>query len=320
MELLGKINAYIPLDAVFWAGVGLVGVVLILAITGCIMRKRLVPHWLIWLYFTFAVIVAWAQDGVGLVNIMAYLEYPILVVLVCYILRLLFYRSPRYTFVKAEVYERYVAKHGAAAAQKKVKTTTVETKTVVAESEPQISKEQTTTSTQTVNLPTVEPIPDKTYEPVREPDVITTPLAENLPDVRTTSTRTTTTTTRPVNATSTTSTATTSSVRPMSTTTATTTSTVRPASTSSSSFATTYQPRVVTTTTVTQRPTVTTTTTTRTNTTTSTVNSNTLNSTVNRNATTANATTANTTSGNTQSTQDIMAAIARLRASMNNKK
>lgn len=311
MELLGKINAYIPLDAVFWAGVGLVGVVLILAITGCIMRKRLVPHWLIWLYFTFAAIVVWAQDGVTLVNILAYLEYPILVVLVCYLLRLLFYRSPRYTFVKAEVYERYVAKHGAAATQKTVKTTTVATKTVVAEAEP-----QTSNNTQTVTLPTVEPIPDKTYEPVREPDVITTPLAENLPDVKTTRTATTM---RPVGTTTTTTTAT-NSVRPMSTTTATTTSTVRPASTSSSSFAATYQPRVVTTTTVTQKPTVTTTTTTRTNTTTSTVNSNTLNSTVNRNATTANATTANTTSSNTQSTQDIMAAIARLRASMNNKK
>ena len=110
IDFLAKINSWIPLVAVLWAGIGLVGIVLILAITGCIMRKRLVPQWLIWTYFAFAAIIIFAQAEGSLFTVVKNLELPLLVVLLCYILRLLFYRRPRYTYVKEAVYARAVAK------------------------------------------------------------------------------------------------------------------------------------------------------------------------------------------------------------------
>ena len=110
IEYLAKVNNWIPLVAVLFAGLGLIGVVLILAITGCALRKRLVPNWLIWTYFTFATVIIFAHTGNNLAAVVEAMEVPVLVVLVCYILRTLFYRRPRYTYVREEVYARELAK------------------------------------------------------------------------------------------------------------------------------------------------------------------------------------------------------------------
>lgn len=117
MDFLGKINAWIPLVAVLFAGAGLVAVVLILAVTGCALRKRLVPQWLIWTYFIFSTMVIFAHDGSDLATVVADMEIPCLVVLLCYLFRTLFYRRPRYTYVEHTVYARAVAK-GRAVAEK----------------------------------------------------------------------------------------------------------------------------------------------------------------------------------------------------------
>jgi|GEM_PF-3170333 len=110
IEYLAKVNNWIPLVAVLFAGLGLVAVTLILAISGCIARKRLVPHWLIWTYFTFALIVIVAHVGNDLAAIVEAMEIPVLVVLVCYILRAIFYRRPRYCYISEAAYAREVAK------------------------------------------------------------------------------------------------------------------------------------------------------------------------------------------------------------------
>ena len=110
LDLFAKVNEYIPLDALFWAGVAVVGVVFILAVLGCILRKRWNLMWLPWLYFTFATLVIFATPDIFLNGVVINLEYPVLVVLVCYVLLLLFRRCPRYTYVKQEVYVREVAK------------------------------------------------------------------------------------------------------------------------------------------------------------------------------------------------------------------
>ena len=110
VDFLAKVNNFIPLDAVLWAGVGVIGIALILAITGCALRKRLVPQWLIWSYFIFATIIIFAQANNDIFTVMANLEIPCLVVLVCYLLRLVFYRRPRYTYVERAVYSREIDK------------------------------------------------------------------------------------------------------------------------------------------------------------------------------------------------------------------
>ena len=110
LEYLTKINLWIPLVAVLWAGIGLVAVTLILAITGCALRKRLVPQWLIWTYFIASTIVIFAQSGNNIFTVVANMEIPCLVVLLCYLFRLVFYRRPRYTYVEQAVYARELAK------------------------------------------------------------------------------------------------------------------------------------------------------------------------------------------------------------------
>lgn len=337
MDFLQMVNQFIPLDAVWIAGVALVGVVLVLSVLGCILRHQLVPHWLIWLYFTFAVIIVWAQDAVTLDNVLAYMEFPILVVLVCYILRCLFRRKPRYVYVPAAVYERRIAPKLARDKSEtdnktvKEKKVTKMVKTTVTEKAPH-EIETTVTETQSVvdALPTVEPMQPKTYEPVREPEVITTPLIENLPDVPATAARptptarpsTTTTTVRPLGTTNTinsTNTMASTATRQYGATSTASNNTVRPTGNMGATTAYAPRPTMVTTTTVT-RPVTTVNTTTTTTTTTSRVN-NTVNNTVNSSSSLHTAGSTNTsTATNTKSTQDIMDAIARLRASMNNKK
>ena len=113
IEFLAKINMLIPLVSILWAGIGLVGIVLILSITGCALRKRLVPQWLMWGYFIFAAIVIFAQANNDIFKVVAYIEVPFLVVLVCYFLRMLFYRRPRYTYVERTVAVREIAKNDA---------------------------------------------------------------------------------------------------------------------------------------------------------------------------------------------------------------
>ncbi len=358
IEYLAKVNNWIPLVAVLFAGLGLIGVVLILAITGCALRKRLVPNWLIWTYFAFATIIIFAHTGNNLAAVVEAMEVPVLVVLVCYILRTLFYRRPRYTYVREEVYARELAKgrvvknETAVAAdnqnsareievlnqdekiiateKNEEKVADVKEEIVLPENKIEIKADEAendlaaafatvekeevkavepvtkridkndfftarstatttpaqTVTTPTIDLPVVEPIPDKTYQPVREPLISTTPISERIPDLKMASTfnRTTTTSTaRP----------TTTFNRPATTSTATA---------SSNAFSSMYGPRVIKTTT-------TTTTTTNPNSSSSTVNTT---RTVNGNTT--NSTT--TTSTTPHSPQDIMAAIELLRASM----
>ena len=108
VNFLSKVNAMIPLDAVLWAGVGLIGIVMILAITGCVLRKRLVPNWLIWTYFIFASMVIFAQSGNNMSTVVANLEIPFLAVLISYVLRSAFYRRPRYTYTTRSVTVREI--------------------------------------------------------------------------------------------------------------------------------------------------------------------------------------------------------------------
>lgn len=373
---LAKVNSWIPLSMVMLAGMCLLAVVLILAICGCVKRKRLVPNWLIWTYFTFAVIVIIAHVGNDLSAIIEAVEIPVLVVLLSYILLFLFRRRARYTYVEKQVYLRELAKGRVcqvedenqnddnqddaiemkpAKQNKKEKQQAVEevvaeenenvTEEVVEEidmrakekaereaeaaklaaaekaareareaekeaerkaaekaaretfSMPVKEKEEpvkrvdkndfltaraarptmtSSTATATVDLPTVNPIPDKTYEPMREPTIVTKPISQTIPGLKMTGTTTTSrfsTTTRP--------TTTTTTSRPTSFT------TTRPTTTSSFSS-------------MSSRPSATTT------------------STFNR--TTSSSTTTKTPTGNTatntRSTEDIMAAIERLRNSM----
>ena len=121
----------------------------------------------------------------------------------------------------------------------------------------------TSSVTTTVDLPTVNPIPDKSYEPMREPTIVAKPVSQTVPGLKitgsttTSSFSTTTATSRPTNFT-----------------------TTRPASTSFNS-----------------RP--------------STAATNTFNRAISNTATKTSASTTNA-----RSTEDIMAAIERLRASM----
>lgn len=353
IDFLGKINTWIPLVAVLWAGIGLVGVVLILAVTGCVLRKRLVPNWLIWTYFIFATIVIFAQAENDIFTVVKHIEVPFLVVLLCYVLRSLFYRRPRYTYSERMVCVREIDK------TRPVKTeTVVESETsvrkieepVLAETENDDANEvkfeleaeankenqtaveevkdevkvdeavaeadnteakttestvaETTTETNTVDLPVVEPIPDKAYKPAPEPTIVATPVSETMPNLKmpNPTIQLRNTTARPTTTTSSfKSSATTSSFATRPTTPASTTAT-RP----TSSFSSMYNSRVV-------KP-ATTSTTTSTNTN----KLNSMNTTRTAGSLGANATATRATASTTtpRSTDDIMAAIERLRASM----
>ncbi len=405
VEFLAKLNTNIPLSAVLLAGLGLLVVVLILAICGCVLRKRLVPNWLIWTYFTFATIIICAHTGNDMAALIQAIEIPVLIVLACYVLLFLFRRRARYTYVEKSVYERQLAKGNVyrvakdgetlmiephnkkaekneknteindeiinevkaevkeekneeteavnemdnnetfadstanesetvafdaekaerdaevdklAAAEKAANEAREEEKREVEEKLTEVDvanevsghqepvKEESvkridktdfltarparpsmpaSATTSVIDMPTVNPIPSKTYEPAREPMITSKPVSQTIPSLNTTSATTTSrfaTTTRP---------ATSSLNRPMSST----TTTARPSSTTSSVFTSMYNPRVV----------KTTTTTTTTNTTT------------NRFDTATSRPTSTTTSSQpSRSTDDIMAAIERLRASM----
>lgn len=280
LDALAKINAWIPLSAVLLAGIGLVAIVLILSVCGCVLRKRLVPNWLIWTYFTFATIIIFAHTGNDLAAVVAAMEIPVLVVLLCYVLRTLFFRRPRYVYVKQEVYAREVAKRKQPVVadvdsearevklNKKVKgekevTETIEkvvdakteqdeavreaekaaqaaeeAKLVRAEQAARIARENEkaalnaelaareaervaqekaereanrqvktetvkridkndfytaktagtpmsqATSGATVDMPTVNPIPDKVYEPMREPTIVAKPVSQTIPGLK----------------------------------------------------------------------------------------------------------------------------------------
>lgn len=377
IEFLGKLNSWIPLSAVLIAGFGLLGVVLVLAICGCILRKRLVPHWLIWTYFTFATIIIFAHTGNNLAAIVEAIEIPVLVVLLCYILLLLFRRRPRYVYVEKEVYARQLAKgcvyqvgadgqivkeqdkrvkknqhqeQPAREVEKIEKESTTENETGVheekvdaeevdeiiehesemkaaevaklaaAEEAARVAREAekaaerkaaeqaaretfsmptteeepvkqepvkrvdktdfltartvrpnltSSTATATVDLPTVNPIPGKSYEPMREPTIVTKPISQTIPGLKVTGSS---------SSTSRFSTAT----RPTATTTARTTTftTTRPTTSTYSSLS--------------SRPTTTTT----------------------LNRTTTSTVSKTPTTSTNRSTEDIMAAIERLRNSM----
>lgn len=349
VEYLAKINQWIPLVSILWAGIGLIGVVLILAITGAFMRKRLVPQWLIWTYFTFSTIIIFAHAGNDIFTVVADWEIPCLVVLVCYILRLLICRRPRYTYVEKTVLSREVKgkkqsnpivneietaekqisdeKENVVVAEANIEPEMVEEKTtenavedvkaveedkdeensesdlpfnfdegeeITTNSNPFANDEEEKETTSTFELPAVEPIPDKVYEPTREPAIVTTPISERMPELKS---QTLNSTARPVN-------------NSINTTRSTTFTTSRPANTTTNnSFTSMYNPKIVKTTTTS----TTTTTTPRSSFTTSTSSS--------FNPSRANANTTSTTkttssSSTTRSTEDILAAIERLRASM----
>lgn len=365
VEFLAKINAWIPLVAILWAGIGLVGVVLILAITGAFLRKRLVPQWLIWLYFTFSAIVIFAQANNDIFTVVANMEIPCLVVLLCYVLRLLFTRRPRYTYVEKTVLSREISgkKQSApvvkdvAVLEKQVKDekeleldekvivteNTTETGKVEKSSDNvvEVVKDDETTEVATeknetnlalnlddedeiatnffgsdetksennsaFELPTVEPIPDKVYQPTREPAIVTTPISERIPELKT---QTTNSTIRTVNNTNDV-TRPTSFTSSLSSTTNRSTTVTRPVATgtttANNSFTSMYNPRIVKTTT-----TSTTTTTTPKSSVTTTTTYNPSRSSVNTTST-AKTTTSSTSP---RSTDDILAAIERLRSSM----
>ncbi len=406
IEGLAKLNAWIPLSTILIAGAGLSAVCLILGICGCIIRKRLIPHWLIWTYFTFAVIIIFAHAGNNLAAVVEAIEIPVLVVLICYILMLIFRRCPRYVYVERVVYERQLAKgrvysvkaddevvvdvkaeKQAKEAKKNEKDKNVKeveftavseseqedgmeekfdaeivdevvdreaalreaeknereaeaAKVAIAEKAAREAREQeqeqerkaaemaarqtsrfdikeepvrrvdktdfltartvpnltSSTATATVDLPTVNPIPDKSYEPMREPTIVTRPISQTIPGLKTTgsssstarysssfSRPTTTTAGRPNNFGSTVS-------RPTTTT-----------SSTNSSFSSMYNPRIVKTTTTTV------------NTTPSSTTSSSFNRSASSSATTVKS---SSTTANAHSTEDIMAAIERLRNSM----
>lgn len=483
IDFFAKINSWIPLVAVLWAGIGLVGIVLILSITGCIMRKRLVPQWLLWTYFAFATIIIFAQAEGSLFAVVANLEVPLLVVLLCYILRLFFYRRPRYKYVKETVYAREIAKgravveeeadnaevieepvadegneitdervvnkkeqrkaekaakaaakenekaereaaiaaekaakeqaeaekvaalEAAKAAKLAKKAADEEAKAAAAQAEREAEErakaeqeraaaekaaarasekaareaeaakravaeraeamreaeeakrqaamereaaeraareaaaakaaaerakaaaerakaQAAAAESSTFDLPVVEPIPGKTYEPTREPTIVTRPVSETMPDlkmpnttIRLTNQTTRTVSPRPVTTTPSatrTMTATSITSRPTTTTTTTVspnrTVTTETTTTPLNAYTSMYNPRVVKTTT--------TTTTTTTNTNTNTLNAVSATRTVNGNTTGATAIRATSTNGTPSSTKDIMSAIERLRLSM----
>ena len=403
IDFLAKVNTWIPLVTVLWAGLGIIGVVLILAITGYALRKRLVQQWIIWTYFIFATIIIFAQADGDIFTVVAHMEVPCLVVLLCYFLRLVFYRRPRYTYVERAVYAREIDKTPIVKEVKvkdekaentdsarEVETTVVEEVKVdeviidetkkeddndqaevafeVAEVETQVAeknddkaeveavieeenkaetkaetKEESTEELKaekaeevaTVDMPVVEPIPDKAYEAPREPGIVTTPVSETIPELKSTIAaasrqsatvaRPSTTVTRPSTSSSiaanrsttgsslfasrSTASSLTSASRPAATTTSATSTAARP-----NAFASMYNPRTIKTTT---------TTTTTTNTSANTLNAT--SSSVRASATSGLATGVNRTASTTattgaaknpRSTDDIMAAIARLRASM----
>ena len=409
IEGLAKLNAWIPLSTILVAGAGLIAVCLILGICGCILRKRLIPHWLIWTYFTFAVIIIFAHAGNNLAAIVEAIEIPVLVVLICYILMLIFRRCPRYVYVERAVYERQLAKGRVCSVKaddeevvdvkaekqaekakknKKDKNAKEVEFTAVSESEQEDGKEEkfdaeivdevvdreaalreaeknereaeaakvaiaekaareareqeqeqerkavemaahqtsrsdvkeepvrrvdktdfltartvrpnltSSTATATVELPTVNPIPDKSYEPMREPTIVTRPISQTIPGLKTTgsssstarysssfSRPTTATTVRPNNFGSTAS-------RPTTTT-----------SSTNNAFSSMYNPRIVKTTTTTV------------NTTPSSTTSSSFSRSASSSATSVKSS-STTTTANTHSTEDIMAAIERLRNSM----
>ncbi len=395
LDFLSGLNAWIPLAAVLIAGIGLVAIVLVLALCGCAVRKCLIPHWLIWTYFAFAVIIIFAHTGNNLAAIVADIEIPFLIVLVCYILRALFRRRPRYTYVEKTVYARELAKgrvycvnndltnndaknnesreikrnNKKSKAEKEVKSLeshdekVVENEIVPNEAEiakreadaeaaklaaaeqaareaheqekaqreaelaareaEQAAREnirqessrvdkndfynvrttktevpQTTTTFTTVDLPNVQPIPDKTYEPTREPTIVTKPVSQRMPDLKIpNSTIQLRSSNAAVSRPSVTTTTMSAPNRTVSTQTRTT-------PTTTNAYTSMYNPRIVKTTT--------TTTTTNTDRLDAVTNSRTVNG-----NTTGSTTVKVTTNGATpNSTDDIMAAIERLRASM----
>ena len=370
IDFFAKVNNWIPLVTVLWAGIGLIAVTLALAITGYALRKRLVQQWLIWTYFIFATVLIFAQADGDIFTVVAHMEVPCLVVLLCYLLRLVFYRRPRYTYVERAVYAREIDKTPVVKEVKvknekkddarEVETTVVEEVTVqevtlddaqdentkdevlaseveekndekVAEEkedkkEEKIAeeKEEKTEVTTTVDMPAVEPIPDKSYEAPREPGIVTTPVTEKIPELKPSlaASRPSMTATRSTSASSLTSanrtaTSSTLAARPSTLATNTTANRTATATTSTAArpnaFASMYSPRTVKTTTTT-----TTTTTTNTNTSANTLNASSavratsgVTASVNRTAAATNG-----TAKNPRSTEDIMAAIARLRASM----
>lgn len=288
IEFLWKLNSWIPLSAVLIAGIGLLSIVLILAVCGCVLRKRLVPHWLIWTYFTFATIIIMAHTGNNLAAIVEAIEIPVLVVLFSYILLLLFRRRPRYVYVEKTVYERQLAKGrvyrvdtdgqviknenkrqqkrqskeqvvseieneavqsaekvdaevidetaereaamrevekaeaaklaAAEQAAREAREAEKETERKLAEQaarnaektarevEPvkRVDKNDfltarltrptlnSSTATTSVDLPTVNPIPDKSYEPTREPTIVTKPISQTIPGLKMTGSSNTT--------------------------------------------------------------------------------------------------------------------------------
>ena len=416
LDFLSRLNAWIPLSAVLIAGAGLVALVLILALCGCAVRKCLIPHWLIWTYFAFAVIIIFAHTGNNLAAIVSAIEIPFLIVLVCYILRTLFRRRPRYTYVEKTVYARELAKgrvycvknglknqnvkndevkelkeikkvdkklesevaqvseteshtelesevaqvsetesHTEAVVEDEIVSNDVEIAKMEADAEAaklaaaeqaareaheqekaqraaelaaqeaeQAAREairqqsnrvdkndfynvktvkteapQTTSAFTTIDLPNVQPIPDKSYEPTREPTIVTKPVSQRIPDLQIPQTPVQS---RLSNTSVSRSTAGANFNRP----TVTTTTGAAQAKTTSTTnaFTSMYNPRIVKTTTTTAT------------TNNSPLSSVTTNRTVNSNPV-SSTTTKVTSNGTTpHSTDDIMAAIERLRASM----
>ena len=385
IDFLAEINTKIPLAMVLWVGLGLIGIVLIWAITGCALRKRLVPQWLIWIYFVFATLIIFAQADGDIFTVVAHMEVPCLVVLICYLLRLVFYRRPRYTYTERTVCVRAIDKTPSAKKVKEnnedvvreVETTVVEEvkvdevqtnevqdvnedenqdsdegaevafevadvkddikfeDTVAEEQEPVETKaenadavetkvEEKVEETTTVDMPVVEPISGKNYEAPREPGIVTTPVSETIPELKSTintparpSANTSSARSTSFGLLSSANRSTSSSSlfasRPSATTTTSATTGATSTTARPNAFASMYSPRTVKTTT----------------TTTTTTNTNAGANTLNASSSAVRATSGLTTGLNrpastsvtsapktTRSTDDIMAAIARLRASM----
>ncbi len=81
-DIAGKVN----LDYVFWAGIGVMGLVAILTLVGCFVKKRLVPMGIVWAYLLGAAFCILPNNAVTNLNVMLYMTFPILTVLACYLI------------------------------------------------------------------------------------------------------------------------------------------------------------------------------------------------------------------------------------------
>ena len=97
IDFMNGIKGKISLDIVFWAGVGVVGLVLAWGIIRAAIQRKVMPicrykfgisKGIIWAYFIFALfaVTTYYETTINFGNFMVYMAYPIVVVLASYII------------------------------------------------------------------------------------------------------------------------------------------------------------------------------------------------------------------------------------------